>query len=158
MYALSEFLNYLGLKVLVLVFVYVVVLLLIFADLWSGIRKAKQRNEYISSYGLRKTVRKTARYFNMLIAITAIDVIQMLAIFEFQKYDTLMFLPVIPILTFLAAFFVGVIEVKSIFEKSEQKDKAKAADTAKFIIEALKDRDIMETINNTLNKNENEQN
>ena len=53
--------------------IYMLVLLLIGADLWSGYRKAKAR----TSYMLRKTVDKIARYYNALLALTFVDCMQM---------------------------------------------------------------------------------
>ena len=53
---------------------YMGVLLLIGADLWSGVRKAKIRGEVRSSYMYKKTVDKIARYYNALLALTIVDV------------------------------------------------------------------------------------
>ena len=147
---LEQFLSYLSLKALILAVIYTLVLVLILLDLWSGIRKAKAQKEFISSYGLRKTLAKIAKYYNMLFAVTAIDFIQMLAIFELKQQGSMSVIPMLPIFTFLAAIFIGVIEIKSIYEKTEQKDKAKVAETAKFIREALKDKDTREVIINIL--------
>jgi hypothetical protein len=171
MEALTGFFNILGLKLTFVVAIYILVLLLAFLDLWSGIRKAKRKGEYkglfrsrkerrkekkageyISSYGLRKTVNKIARYFNMLFAVTVIDIMQMLTVYKMEYDNVFVFLPILPIFTFLAGIFIGIIEIKSIYEKAEQKDKAKAAETAKFIREALKDRETTEIISNILNK------
>ncbi len=92
---------------------YVSDLLLIFSDLWSGLRKAKQRGEMKSSYGLKKTVDKIARYFNMLFAITIIDCIQMAVIYILDNYYGYG-IPMLPVLTALGSIFIGVIEVKKI--------------------------------------------
>lgn len=43
-------------------------------DLWAGIRKAKQRNEKISSDGWKRTVNKVARYYNALLALVVVMV------------------------------------------------------------------------------------
>jgi hypothetical protein len=148
---LVDFLKVMSFKALILAVVYMLVLVLIFLDLWSGVRKAKQKNMYISSYGFRKTISKIARYFNVLFAVTIIDVMQMLAIFEIKQGGAMPFIPVLPIFTFLAAIFIGVIEIKSIYEKSDQKEKAKAAETAKIIGETLKNNDTKDVIINILN-------
>ena len=148
---LSNFISVMTPQLLIFAAIYVLVFLLISLDLWSGIRKAKQRQEYISSYGLRKTLDKIARYYNILIAISVIDLIQMLAIFELRLHGTTS-IPMLPVLTFLAALFMGAIEVKSMYEKSEEKDKAKVADVARFIREAMKDKDSIEIIKNTLDQ------
>ena len=41
---------------IVVAVVYFLVLIAIFLDLWAGVRKAKQRGEFRSSFGLRKSV------------------------------------------------------------------------------------------------------
>jgi len=145
---LSEILKILGLKAVILSVIYILVFVLILLDLWSGIRKSKQNNQYISSYGLRKTIEKISRCFNMLFAITVVDFIQMIAVIEIAKSG--ISIPIFPILTFCGAIFIGITEVRSIFEKSEQKDKAKAAETAKLIQSALKNKDVKETIETIL--------
>lgn len=142
---LTSFFAILSHKVVVLAIIYTLVLLFIFLDLWSGIRKAKAKKEFISSFGFRRTISKIARYFNMLFAVTIIDVIVMLAIFEAK-----LSIPIVPFFTFAAAFFIGIIEIKSIYEKAEQKDKAKVAEAAKIITQVLKDADNKEAILNFL--------
>lgn len=116
---------------------YVSDLLLIFSDLWSGLRKAKQRGEMKSSYGLKKTVDKIARYFNMLFAITIIDCIQMAVIYILDNYYGYG-VPMLPVLTALGSIFIGVIEVKSIYEKAEDKIKIEYEQAAKLVAEFAK--------------------
>lgn len=150
MNTLTTYLNILSLKAIFVAFAYTAVLILIFLDLWSGVRKAKANKEYISSHGFRRTVSKIARYFNMLLAVTVVDAVQMLAIFELTQ-NASSIIPIIPIFTILSAIFIGIIEIKSIYEKSDKKDKAKAAETAKIITEALKNADNKELIISILN-------
>ncbi len=137
----SEFFFILGLKAIVFSILYVLVLIFIFLDLWSGIRKSKKRNDYISSYGLRKTIDKIARYFNVLFAVTVLDLVVMFALFELHKPDY-----IFPVCTFGAVIFIGITEIRSIFEKAEKKDKAKAAETARLIQMALKNKDAINAI------------
>lgn len=113
----------------VLSIVYVLVFIVIMLDLVSGIMKAKRRGKLRSSYALRKTVDKIIRYFSMLLVITAIDVVQMLAVSQWDV-STGHNIPILPFLTFLAAMFVGFIELKSIYENSEEKEQARIEDAA----------------------------
>lgn len=113
----------------VLSIVYVLVFIVIMLDLVSGIMKAKRRGKLRSSYALRKTVDKLVRYFSMLLVITAIDVVQMLAVSQWDV-STGHNIPILPFLTFLAAMFVGFIELKSIYENSEEKEQARIEDAA----------------------------
>lgn len=126
---------------LIVTFVYIAVLLFIALDLWAGIRKAKARGEYRSSYGLRKTVTKIAGYYNMLLVITVIDALQIVAITVLQVN-----MPAFPFFTLAGALFVGFIELKSIYEKNDAKQKAKVQEAAVLlsqIIEKSKDSDAL---------------
>lgn len=113
----------------ILAIVYVLVFIVIMLDLVSGIMKAKRRGRLRSSYALRKTVDKLVRYFSMILVITAIDAVQMLAISQLDKTTGLTW-PVLPFLTFFAAMFVGFIELKSIYENSDEKEQARIEDAA----------------------------
>lgn len=134
-----------GPQLLILACIYAIVLFVVFLDLWAGVRKAKKRGEYRSSYGLRKTVDKISRYFNMLLVITAIDAVQMLAICQLNP-QTNHTLPVLPFFTFIGAMFVGFIELKSIYENSEAKEQAKIGAAAKLISQIIKHKDEQEVI------------
>ena len=90
-------------------------------DLWAGIRKAKQRNEKISSDGWKRTVNKVARYYNALLALVVVDGMQMAGVWYLDNYYGY-HIPVFPFITLLGAFGVAAIEVKSIYEKAEEKD------------------------------------
>lgn len=132
-------------QLIMLAFIYTLVLVVIFLDLWAGVRKAKARGEYRSSYGYRKTVDKIGRYFNMIFVITAIDAVQMLAVWQLNQQTTYN-LPILPILTFIGAIFVGFIELKSIYENSEEKEKAKINEVAKLAGQIVKDHDTQDIV------------
>lgn len=101
---------------------YILVFLMVIADLISGCKKAKQRGELKSSYGFRKTVDKLGRYYLPLFALTVIDFMQMMAIWYLSFYHGYK-IPLFPIMTLLGAIGIGIIEVKSILEKAEDKVK-----------------------------------
>lgn len=130
-------------QLIIVAVLYVVVILAIFFDLMAGIRKAKQRGEFRSSFGLRKTIDKVGKYFNMLLAVTATDVIQILAVLQLNS-QTDTSLPVMPILTFLGAAFACFIEIKSIYEKNSDKDRAKVQEAAKLMHELIHHKDNQE--------------
>lgn len=116
----------------ILSIVYILVFFVIMLDLGSGLAKAKRRGKLRSSYALRKTVDKLVRYFSMLLVISAIDAVQMLAVAQWD-IATGHKIPCLPALTFLAAIFVGFIELKSIYENSEEKEQARIEDAAEDI-------------------------
>lgn len=121
-------------QVIFVAVVYIFVFLSVCLDLWAGTRKAKMRGEYRSSFKLRQTVEKICRYYNMMFLITAIDCIQMFAIYLLHEQGAINVLPVFPILTCIASLFVGFIELKSVWEKNEDKEKAKITEAAKILL------------------------
>lgn len=93
---------------------------MVFADLWSGVRKAKKRGTVRSSYGYKRTIDKIARYYNTMLALSAIDSMQMAGVWYLDKYYTYN-IPLLPVITLIGAIGIGLIELKSIFEKAEDK-------------------------------------
>ena len=67
--------------------IYFMVLLAILADLWSGVRKAKQNGVARSSYGFKRTVDKVARYYNVMLALTVVDAMQMASLWYLEQYN-----------------------------------------------------------------------
>lgn len=100
---------------------YALVLFAVLADLWSGIRKARQRHEVCSSYGLRRTVDKLCRYYNIMLILTIIDAMQIFGVWYLDTYYGYK-IPVMPIITVIGALGLGFIELKSIYEKAEDKE------------------------------------
>ncbi|MDR3142099.1 MAG: phage holin family protein [Tannerellaceae bacterium] len=135
---LTEFLKRIFPQIVMLAIMYFLVLVAVFLDLWAGVRKAKIRGKFRSSFGFRKTVEKIGKYYNMIFVITVIDAMQMIAISQVSQ-QTGIHLPLIPILTFIGSIFVGFIELKSVYEKAEDKEKAEIAQTAKIVGKVIAD-------------------
>lgn len=91
---------------------WLLVALAIVIDLVSGVRKAKERGEMRTSYGFKQTVNKTVMYYAFMLFAFMFDCIGMF------------FYP-LPVVTFIASFFLIFIECKSVFEKAHDKDKRK---------------------------------
>ncbi|WP_313418844.1 phage holin family protein [Sphingobacterium multivorum] len=98
------------------------VLFMILADLWSGVRKARKNGVIRSSYGFRRTVEKLTKYYNLLVVMTLIDAMQMSAIWYMEVYYQKSFI-LFPFITLVGALGISLIEVKSIYEKAEDKVK-----------------------------------
>lgn len=116
-------------------------LFFIFADLRSGIRKAKQRGENITSRKLRDTVQKIARYYNVLFVLGVLDFMQMLCMWYMESYEGWS-TPLFPFLTLIGSVTIGLIEVKSILEpanEKEEKQRAEIMALAKAIATNTKD-------------------
>lgn len=122
---------------------YISVVFVVMLDLWAGLRRARKLGHYRSSYGLRKTVQKMGSYFNMILVLTVIDGMQIFSIYHLNEQLSFS-LPLFPILTFVGAVFVGVIEFKSIYEKANDKDKGRYQETARLINEIMKMADSRE--------------
>lgn len=120
-----------------IIILYVAVLLVVMLDLCSGLRKAHKLGQYRSSSGLRKTVDKLASYFNMLLVLTVIDFMQILSFYHLNPQLTV-HVPLFPALTLIGAIFAGIIEFKSIYEKSNDKDKGRYQETARLVNEIMK--------------------
>lgn len=124
---------------------YVLVLAVVLLDLWSGVRKARRRGEFRSSRGLRKTVTKLAGYFNMMLVLTVIDVMLIVAV-DFLNPQISVRIPLFPILTLLGAVFVGIIELRSVYEKAGDKQRSSYAEAARLARSLVYDRSVKEVL------------
>lgn len=123
--------------------IYIMVLFAILADLWSGVRKAKKNGIARSSYGFKRTVDKIARYYNVMLALTVIDAMQMSSVWYIETYYSCA-IPMFPFTTLLGAIGIGLIEIKSIYEKAE--DKVRIDNVATLAGQVIANRDNLEEI------------
>lgn len=156
--------NFFELKEQLIVLLFVVVFLLITPvifialDYWAGIRKARKRGEPLYSDKMKRTVDKISRYYNAILALMVVDAIQITAfifLYLFNGWDAYTF----PVFTFGAVFFVASVEVKSILEPADIKEKREmkdVAELAKAIAEHKSDpKEIAEAIAEYMNKDKN---
>lgn len=137
----------------ILLGIYILVLLMIFADLWSGVRKAKRLGIARNSYGYRRTISKMAQYYNLLIACTIVDSIYgMLSWFLETYYQTSLWL--FPFITFFMAIVLCLIEIKSIREKAE--DKVRFDRAGQVVQQVFINRDNLEEVAKTISNYMNE--
>ena len=111
----------------IMLLMYVIILALILSDLWSGVRKAKQRGEYRTSVGYKKTIEKIAKYYNMTFCMSLVDVAQVTLIFflwYFYEVDIWM----IPWFTIFAMGYVAWVEIHSIWEPADIKEQKEQQD------------------------------
>ena len=150
-------------KIIVLIWIlfalYILVFFMIGADFWSGIRKAKNNGIVRSSYGFRRTVEKIKEYYNAMIALTIIDAMQVTALWyleTYYKYE----IPMFPFVTLVGAIGLCIIEIKSIYEKAE--DKQRFHEAGALITSIAKNRTDIEEISKSvaeyLKENTNENN
>ena len=124
---------------------YIVALGLIFADLWAGVRKAKQRGEYRTSEGLKKTVGKINKYFAMHFAMTLVDAVQISLLYMLYReynYD----IPMLPVFTLIGVLYEAFVEIKSITEPANIKEKKLQEDFRRLLQHALSEATFRELI------------
>lgn len=123
--------NKLIVMLIVEAFIMLAPLFFVLADLWSGLRKAKQRGESITSKKYRNTVNKLSRYYNVLLALGVIDALQLVCFWYMNTYfDWSM--PLFPWLTLLGSIGVGAIETKSIMEPADKKEQQEMKDISEL--------------------------
>ncbi len=91
-------------------------------DFWAGIRKARQRGEDLRSDKMQCTLAKLSRYYNAILAMLVVDAIQISA-FIFLHVFNGWNLWTLPVFTLLGVGFTAVVEIKSIFEPANAKEK-----------------------------------
>lgn len=129
--------------------IYILVLVMILADLWSGVRKARRQGVVRTSYGYKRTVGKLAQYYNVLIALTVVDSMQMAAVWYFEQYygNSIWFFP---FMTLGGALLLCLIEIKSIYEKAE--DKVRMDKAGQTVSQLVLHRDNIETLAEVLGR------
>lgn len=117
--------------------IYIGLFLMILADLCSGTRKAKKRGEMRTSYMYKRTIDKIARYYNALIALTIIDAMQIVGMWYLTCYYGWT-IPIFPIVTLVGAIGMCAVELKSIYEKADEKERGNYKDVAALAVEIAK--------------------
>lgn len=140
-----EEMNQLSEQLIVLLFVTVGMLftplMFIALDYWSGIRKAHKRGIEIRSDKMKRTVDKVARYYNAILAMVVLDCIQISAFLFLHIYNDWSAYT-FPLFTMIAVLFVAAIEIKSIIEPAdakERRDLTEVTQLAKAIAEHRKE-------------------
>ena len=116
-------------------------LLFIALDFWAGIRKAKARGERIRSDKMQRTVAKLSRYYNAILAMLVLDVVQIAGFVFLHAYNGWT-LYTFPMATLVAVVFVAAIEIKSIVEPADTKESRElreVSELAKAIVEHRQD-------------------
>lgn len=99
-------------------------------DLVAGVRKAKQRKEFRTSTGYKRTIDKALKYYSLLILCFLVDVIASLVV------D-------VPYFTMLAGGGIILIEIKSWYENADKKVKKDVNFAAEIAAEILKSKSLI---------------
>ncbi|MGP1465282.1 MAG: hypothetical protein ACTTKJ_06665 [Prevotella koreensis] len=128
-------------------------------DFWAGIRKARIRGTRICSDKMQRTARKMSRYYNAVFAMGTLDCIQICAMVFLHIYHGWP-LWTFPLFTLVGVGFTAVIEIKSIIEPADKKERRQivgVAELAKAIAEHKSDpKEIAEAIAEYLKEGEKE--
>lgn len=141
----------LGLMCFVSVVAMLLVMVAMAVDLVSGVRKAKQIGEARTSYGFSRTLTKFLIYEGILLIAQCIDILLHFGLHNFveQAYD-------IPCIVVLMAIVLCGVEMWSVYERAEEKQRRKAGRIVAAGAQLL-DRDtlaavIAEAVKNAVNK------
>ena len=133
-------------------------LLFIALDFWAGIRKAKKRGDVIRSDKMKRTMDKVSRYYNAILAMLVVDGIQMSAFVFMYLYLGWANAYPFPVFTMLATLFVAAVEITSIYEPADAKEKQELKDVQALAVAIASHKDdvkeIAEAIAEYLKKND----
>ena len=148
------FLQNFTLQIVFIIICFAIILIAVFLDLNSGIKKAKKRNEYVSSYKMRRTLEKLRLYLSVTLIAVMIDVVQIFFIYMHNCQTTGAIWWMLPIATGLVSLFIVLLEGKSIKEKADKKEQKEAREGFEMILriaKALSSDDIAKLIENIKN-------
>lgn len=112
---------------------WIVVSLSILIDFISGIEKAKQRKERITSHGIKRTIRKTLYYLAVMTFAGLFDLFNVITPYFFEKPIGL-----IPFFSILACLGFVFTEFKSVREKAFDKVKTESDESFKEMVKLLR--------------------
>lgn len=116
----------------------------------SGISKSRKRGEATRSRSLRRTVDKLARYYNVLVVLTVVDAMQIAGAWFMRAVEGYA-VPTVPLFTLLGSLGMAGIEVKSIFEKGSDKERADVGALLDLLESAADNEKLTKIINNLKN-------
>lgn len=134
---MNQLLDYLLPILFIEIFLLMTPIFFVALDFRSGVRKAKERGEKISSHGWRRSLTKVNKYYNSLFALLIIDVMQLVGLAYLNLYYQYN-VPLFPWLTFIGAAVIAAIELRSIAEPAndkEEKEMKEVTALAKAIVE-----------------------
>lgn len=121
-------------------------LIFIALDFWAGIRKAKKRGDMIRSDKMKRTMDKVSRYYNAILAMLVVDGIQMSAFVFMYLYLGWANAYTFPVFTMLATLFVAAVEIKSIYEPADAKEKQELKDVQALAVAIASHKDDVKEI------------
>lgn len=129
----------------------IIVLFAMSIDLVSGLYKAKQRNEFRSSWGLKRTISKFIMYEGGMMIAFGVD----LLIYFSRIFELFYLTPIvgIPVVTCLIGIFLLVVEFMSIREKSDKKTKKDFSEAGEALAKLIESKTFKDAIVMAMNAN-----
>lgn len=146
------------LQIAFIIICFAIILIATFLDLNCGIKKAKKRGEYVSSYKMRRTLEKLRLYLSVTLIAVMIDIAQMFFVYIHNQQTKGAIWWILPVATGIVSMFIVFLEGKSIKENAEKKDQKEVKEgleTLLKIAKALSSDDIAKLIDNIKNLKEN---
>lgn len=130
----------------------VIVFIAMMLDLVSGLRKAKQRGEIRSSWGLKRTLTKFITYEGSMMLACGVDVL----IYFSKLFELFHLAPIVgvPVVTCLIGIFLLVVEFMSIREKADKKTKKDFSEVGDALVKLLDSKTFKEALVLAMKANE----
>lgn len=129
---MKEIFEGLGIMCMVAVFAMILVIVAMGVDLVSGWRKAKLMGEAHTSYGFSRTLTKFLIYEGILLISVCIDLLLHFGLWQFIERNY-----VIPCVELMMAVVLCGVELWSVYEKAEDKQRRRMAEIAKVGVQAV---------------------
>lgn len=122
----------------ILAFYYLCIAGFMACDCLVAVHRAKMTGTYRSSRKFRRTFDKAVMYYIPTFMMTLVDFMIMFAV----AFMEIPWIPHFPFVTLFAVAAVGWIEIKSVHEKRDAKERAKIEEAVEALVKLSKDRDI----------------
>jgi hypothetical protein len=126
----------------------IIVFFAIMIDLISGLYKAKQRGEFRSSWGLKRTLMKFITYEGGMFIGFGMD----LLIYFSRLFDQigLHIITGSPVLTCIVGLFLLFVEIKSILEKADKKTQKDFSEAGELLVKLLESKTFKDAVTQAL--------
>jgi hypothetical protein len=127
-----------------------VIILAMAVDFASGYYKAKLRGEERNSLGLKRTVSKFILYVGSVMIAAGVDSI--FYICGFWEIIHFSVLSKVPVVTTIVSVFICAIEIRSVWEKAERKQKQDALQITEALVKLIGRESVGEKLEGVINE------
>lgn len=133
-------------KANIILMLWIFVLIAVMVDLVAGVWKAKRLDYIITSDGLKRSVSKLVMYYLLMTFFCMMDLVA-------SASGWLQ----LPYISMIACFLILFIEVKSVFERADQKERKRLVNGAKDVTAILASKeDIAKAIHDYIKEKDND--